>query len=332
MRRYWWVNQKQTFRHERAGGYLWSPKTKKGGQRNPFYDFMRIVAPGDLILSFVDRRIVAVGVAASHCYESPKPEEFGPAGTSWSHIGWRVDVIYQDLERPLVPAQHMQAIAPLLPGRYAPLRPNGHGLQSVYLTELSPSLMSQLALLIGPQVAQMLDEPALVARDAARDIERAENPVQEHWERQLVAEIEGQTTLPATEREQLIYARVGQGRFRGLVYAHERACRVTRVDRPEHLVASHIRPWRHSDNEQRLDPENGLMLTPNVDHLFDRGFITFASDGQLVYSPAVDETSLLRLGFDPSRSVNVGGFTSVQKRHLEFHRDEVFLGTRESVA
>ena len=50
--RYWWVNQNQTYRHEVQGGYLWSPKRNANGGRNPFYESMREVAPGDLILSF----------------------------------------------------------------------------------------------------------------------------------------------------------------------------------------------------------------------------------------------------------------------------------------
>ena len=330
MRRYWWVNQNQTFRHEREGGYLWSPKTNRNGARNPFYDFMRIVAPGDLVLSFVNRRIAALSVATSHCYEAPKPQEFGRAGENWGQIGWRVDVVYRDLERPLTPAEHMAALRPLLPARYAPLQTDGRGKQSVYLTQLQPTLMAQLALLIGEPALQMMDTPPSIARDSAAELDKIANPVQERWEQEIVREITRLTALPETERQQLIYARVGQGRFRGLIYARERACRVTRVDRPEHLVASHIRPWRHGDNEQRLDPENGLMLTPNVDHLFDRGFITFAADGRLVYSPAADEGSLLRMGFDPERRVDVGGFWRGQREHLEFHRDEVFLDTRHA--
>jgi hypothetical protein len=55
--RYWWVNQNQTYRHEVPGGYLWSPKLKRGGSRNPFYEFMREVAPGDVIFSFSDTQI-----------------------------------------------------------------------------------------------------------------------------------------------------------------------------------------------------------------------------------------------------------------------------------
>jgi hypothetical protein len=58
--RYWWVNQNQTFRQEIGGGYLWSPKRNANGGRNPFYETMREVSPGDLIFSFVDTRITAV--------------------------------------------------------------------------------------------------------------------------------------------------------------------------------------------------------------------------------------------------------------------------------
>ena len=67
--RYWWVNQNQTYRHEVQGGYLWSPKRNANGARNPFYESMREVAPGDLIFSFMDTHILAVGIAQSYCWE-----------------------------------------------------------------------------------------------------------------------------------------------------------------------------------------------------------------------------------------------------------------------
>ena len=81
--RYWWVNQNQTFRQEIAGGYLWSPKRSKNNARNPFYESMREVAPGDLIFSFVDTQIAAIGIAKSYCWECPKPDEFGSVGQYW---------------------------------------------------------------------------------------------------------------------------------------------------------------------------------------------------------------------------------------------------------
>ena len=87
--RYWWVNQNQTYRHEISGGYLWSPKRNANGARNPFYESMREVSPGDIIFSFRDTRIAALGIARSYCYESPKPTEFGTAGSYWEAIGGR---------------------------------------------------------------------------------------------------------------------------------------------------------------------------------------------------------------------------------------------------
>ena len=98
--RYWWVNQNQTFRHELAGGYLWSPKRNANGARNPFYESMREVAPGDAIFPVVDTRIAAIGMAQSYCWESPKPAEFGDAGQNWENIGWKVrDRVHDDSEQ-----------------------------------------------------------------------------------------------------------------------------------------------------------------------------------------------------------------------------------------
>jgi hypothetical protein len=94
--RYWWVNQNQTFRHEVTGGFLWSPKRNANGARNPFYETMREVSPGDIVLSFVDTRIEAIGIAQSYCWESPKPREFGSAGQNWEDIGWKVLVGFQN--------------------------------------------------------------------------------------------------------------------------------------------------------------------------------------------------------------------------------------------
>src|SRR5690349_18433251 len=118
--RYWWVNQNQTYRHEIAGGYLWSPKRKKGG-RNPFYEFMREVAPGDLVLSFANTFISAFGIARSYAYEAPKPQEFGSSGRNWDAIGWQVDVEFHEVSTRFRPADWIDELRPHLPDRYSPL-------------------------------------------------------------------------------------------------------------------------------------------------------------------------------------------------------------------
>ncbi|MEO8461210.1 MAG: hypothetical protein ABI451_11840, partial [Dokdonella sp.] len=88
---------------------------------------MREVAPGDIVFSFAETLIKAIGVVASHGYEAPKPLEFGAAGAYWDMIGWRVDVRFFVLQNPVKPADHMEQLAPRLSKRYAPLRSNGDG-------------------------------------------------------------------------------------------------------------------------------------------------------------------------------------------------------------
>jgi predicted restriction endonuclease len=129
-----------------------------------------------------------------------------------------------------------------------------------------------------------------------------------------------------------VLARRGQGIFRDRVQEVEHHCRVTRVQRAEHLRASHIKPWRDSSNEERLAGANGLLLTPSIDHLFDRGFISFRGDGRLLVSPVAHVESLRRMGVPVERDVDVGSFTREQARFLEYHRDAVFLCSRVSRA
>jgi putative restriction endonuclease len=97
-----------------------------------------------------------------------------------------------------------------------------------------------------------------------------------------------------------------------------------------HLRAGHCKPWRDSNNVERLNGENGLHLAPSIDHLFDRGFIGFEDNGRLIISPVAHRPSLQRMGIDTAKTVNVGGFTSGQKVFLDFHRNAVLLQTMRS--
>src|SRR3954447_15463098 len=90
-----------------------------------------------------------------------------------------------------------------------------------------------------------------------------------------------------------------------------------------HLLASHCKPWRDSTNEERLNGENGLLLTPSIDHLFDRGFIGFDDSGTLIISPVAHKPSLAKMGIETERVVNVGGFSQGQRKFLDFHRNSV---------
>ena len=318
--RYWWVNQNQTYRHEVQGGYLWSPKRNANGARNPFYESMREVAPGDLIFSFMDTRILAIGIAQSYSWECPKPQEFGNAGQNWKNVGWKVKVNFTELANKVRPKDHINILRPLLPEKYSPLQPNGNGLQSVYLTEVPTPLAEVLIGLIGQEVAPL--------ELAARGVKPVPADDLDFWERKLEQEVADDPAVSETDRLALIWARKGQGLFKDRVSKIESRCRITGVDNPVHLVGSHCKPWRDSTNEERLNGENGLLLTPSIDHLFDRGFISFEDSGTLIISPVAHRLSLQRMGIDTTKVVNVGGFTSGQKQFLDFHRNSVLLQFR----
>jgi putative restriction endonuclease len=323
--RYWWVNQNQTYRQEIAGGYLWSPKRNANGARNPFYEFMREVTPGDVVFSFVDTRIVALGIVSSYCYESPKPAEFGGVGLNWEAIGWRVRVNFVSLQEKIRPKDHIELLKGLLPSRYSPLQESGNGIQSIYLTELPPALATVLIGLIGKEASMLSDRST---ESLIREPMQIENADLEIWEHHIEANIESDTRITETDREALIVARRGQGIFKQRVMEIETRCRITGVTNPIHLRASHCKPWRDSDNQERLNGENGLLLTPTVDHLFDRGFISFEDSGVLIVSPVAHVPSLNRMGVETNRIVNVGTFTEGQKQFLDYHRESVLLQAR----
>lgn len=130
-------------------------------------------------------------------------------------------------------------------------------------------------------------------------------------------------TVSQTEKEQLVKSRIGQGLFRKNIQRLEKACRVSGISDTRFLIASHIRPWRACSNEERLDGENGLFLSPNIDHLFDEGYISFSDNGDLLISSAVSNETLHRLGI-PSTTLHCGSFSPKQQMFLAYHRKYIF--------
>ena len=132
--------------------------------------------------------------------------------------------------------------------------------------------------------------------------------------------------LPETEREAIIQSRIGQGRFRAKLKNYWRGCAVTSCQRVELLRASHIKPWRSSSNEERLDVYNGLLLIPNLDVAFDNGLVSFATDGKIIISDLLTEDDKLKLGIHSDMRIS-----KIDKQHhkyLEYHKQNVFNKSR----
>lgn len=191
----------------------------------------------------------------------------------------------------------------------------------MYLTEVSEQFAGVILQRIGGEVDTVLQTARAVSEAESRS--PAPEPTLEEWERREEDRVAQDASIAETSRAAIVQARRGQGLFRKNVQQIESACRVTRVDRAEHLVASHIRPWRDSDNDQRLNGENGLLLTPTVDHLFDKGFISFEDEGAMIISPVAHRESLNKMGIDPPAPPDVGLFSAGQRGFLDYHRDNV---------
>lgn len=320
-RAYWWVNQSGTFHHEVGGNFIWSPKVERDGKRNQSYDFMTEVCPGDVVFSYAKTLIRAVGIAQSPSYFFPRPAEFGKSGVVWNDSGWRVDVAFEQLVAPISPRARLPDVVPLLPKKYSPINAKGFGQQKIYLARISRELAALLAESLSPTLRAAIE----LGNAADADWELRQKPDgTRQWEEIEESRIREDIAIPETTREALIQARVGQGRFKKNVRETEQCCRVTLVKNAAFLIASHIKPWRACTNEERLDGANGLLLTPTVDYLFDKGYISFADDGSLLIAAAADRAALERMGI-AAGAVTALPFTDRQRKYLEFHRNQIFI-------
>jgi predicted restriction endonuclease len=125
-------------------------------------------------------------------------------------------------------------------------------------------------------------------------------------------------SIDETTRTQLIPARLGQGQFRDAVLRRwEMTCAVTGCTQLEVLRASHVTPWRDADNKQRLNPANGILLTANLDALFDRFLISFDDDGRMLLSDRLGRSCRELFGL-PARLR--GELTAEERSFLAHHR------------
>lgn len=318
MTRYWWVNHKQTFQHEINGRYVWAPKTKRDGRSNHFYDNLRRASPGDIVISFANSLVSYVGRVSDYALSSPKPDSFGNAGDAWSNDGWMLPVTWYKLEAPFRPSLFVESLPALLREKYAPIRAaTGWGNQGAYLSEIDQHLVE----FILQKMSSSL-EFGFLLRAQEFEVADAVEEVDANLEQQVLIS----TALSDTDKIQIIKARRGQGIFRLNVQQHEQACRVTGVKSGFLLVASHIKPWRScQSSDERLDGNNGLLLTPHVDRLFDRGYISFQDSGEMIISAKIEVENLTRLGIS-EQSFHPVPFDQGKYKYLDYHRGNVFLG------
>jgi len=288
---YWWVSQNRTYKEERAGGYLWAPKRGENGVVFRHWSNMTLVRPGDIVFSYADQSIGAVGIASSAAYDSPQPTEFKQ---QWQQDGYRVDVSYQEVSPAARVATFVDSLIAFLPDQHSPLTKNKTGVQG-YLFAIPPKA--------GELICEKL---AMVA------------PVD-----QLIADAFQRTIPDETTRQALVKARVGQGRWRqDLLRFWSGQCAVTGLAIEPLLRASHVKPWRDSDNSERLDVHNGLLLGPAYDAAFDAGFITFNDDRTIVVSSQLPADQRSAAGIEATATLR--SLRDEHRAYLEHHRANIY--------
>lgn len=295
---YYWVSQNKTFDHEFAGGYLWAPLRDKRGGVPHHWRRMQQVQPGDTIFSYRRQSVPAIAVATTKAYPAPQPTEFRRHG-DWEVDGLRIDVEYRPIDRPILLSAVPEAVLLSMQGHQQPLNAVGTGNQG-YLFPLAPLAAHYF-----------LDRAGCAGDDPTRDL--------------LASAIAPTGTDRDTTKQAVIDARRGQGLFRRRVdelWGHR--CCATGLDVTSLLRASHIQPWRDSNNSQRLDPYNGLLLSVGYDLAFDLGFITFDHAGKLILSPQLFEDKAAHIGVRPDTMLS--RIPTRTAKYLEYHQEHIFRG------
>jgi 5-methylcytosine-specific restriction enzyme A len=125
-----------------------------------------------------------------------------------------------------------------------------------------------------------------------------------------------------TDRKGLVTSRVGQGAYRKrIIHRWEYKCAVTGFDKLDVLIASHIVPWAEANNNERLDVDNGILLSPTYDALFDRQLISFENNGKIILSDKIELESFRKIGVSGKEAIKK--LSIYNQVYLERHRNHL---------
>lgn len=129
--------------------------------------------------------------------------------------------------------------------------------------------------------------------------------------------------LKGEDREAVVRVRTNQSEFRDRLLKRYGKCCLCGVSDARFLVASHIKPWVDSEPEEKLDPDNGFLLCPNHDKLFDQGFISFEDDGTIKISSELTDIDKIFMNVNEKMKIELKG---QNRKFLEYHRKHIFKG------
>jgi len=303
--RYFFVFQNKNYEEERKGGYLWAPQKNKNAQTFHHWTDMKLIKKGDIIFNSYNGKLVSVLTAQENCKEHERTTGLEELDL-WEKDGWLVEVQYRDMEQPLTYKNYMEDILTLQDDKYAPFNTLGRG-NTGYLFRVSKDL------------ANFLFERIEGTNSILRKKFQIEDSLQLESVKQIEDELNSVTTLEKTEKETIIKSRIGQSAFKKALLTIEKKCRLCGVKDERFLIASHIKPWSESDNRERLDVNNGLLLCPNHDALFDKRYISFDETGKVMVKKSLDATTKTFLNINENMRINLD---ERQKIYMKWHREK----------
>lgn len=124
-----------------------------------------------------------------------------------------------------------------------------------------------------------------------------------------------------TEKELIVKARIGQSELRDKLIREKKKCELCGINKKELLIASHIKPWSISNEEERLDLNNVLLFCSMHDTLFDKGFITFDDEGKIIISNELDQINRVFSNINLEMKISIN---EEKKKYLKYHRENIF--------
>lgn len=295
---FYWVNLGDSHKEVAKYSFLWAPTYTISGKGtksvNAGWKHVSDVSKGDIIFCHANGEIIYVAIATKDPYLSQRP----PNRTydKWKKEGNKIEVDLEVLATPVSNKEFKDEFIPLFNSQTSP---------KLFTVKREPSQQYMVSI---PDGAGALILNAL--GDASINIQDKLNTSK------------GKQKPQETTRDSWVKSRIGQGQFRDDVLAlWNSTCPITKVDIPGLLIASHIVSWQLSNDQEKLDKFNGLPLSPDVDKLFDKGFISFSDEGEILIHKSISTTLLDQLGIDQSKRIESLKADNLPylKRHRELY-------------
>jgi len=291
---FFWVNLGTTHKEVKEHSFLWAPAhtTNINGQKHIDKGWKAVptVSKEDVIFCHYKGKIIYIAKAIKDAYESERPK--GRFYDEWKKDGYKIEVDLEVLSPPL----QVDIFKETFINRY-----NLKCSPKVYNTTDNRTTQNYMSSIPNPAAI-------LIASYLGEFDTEFKTPSKSHKK------------INKTQREVIASARVGQGKFREEVLSiWNWKCPITDISTPGLLVASHIYPWALSTDEERLDEYNGFPFSPDIDKLFDRGFISFEDTGELIIHQDFTRESLEKLGIQAKTKIR--GLSRKHTKYLKKHRE-----------